>query len=284
MYNKVGVARRFGAAALLVAASQASAALTINATYLSTFNTDATWKATAKLAKAAWETALADTVVNYTVDVTFTDADLSGEGAGLIARMRDNTQMAANNATTGTKLPTAGVVEMNTKNIAFYMDDDVTNNDENFVMGVTGLVSQAQKAAKRFDGFSIMLHEIGHVLGYSGTTGMWNDAKPFTAYTDFANNIAGGKFKFDYLTSGLEGSINGPITQWNTDTFHMTAAAQSGRNMAPTFGFGERRALTALDVESVCDAFRLCPVPTPGATTLFAGSGLLALRRRRSVA
>lgn len=282
MQHKLALIPAAVVGAMFIPAGEASAALTINATYAGKFDTVPAWKATAQLSKAAWEAALANTVVNYTVDITFTSADISGEGAGILARMRDNTQSAAANMTTGTKLPTAGVVEMNTKNVEFYFDDNVNNNDEGFVMGATGNVSQGLKILKQFDAFSVILHEIGHVVGYSGTTGTWNDMKPFTAYTDFANNIAGGKFKFDYLTQGLEGSINGPITQWNTDTFHMTAAAQSGRNMAPTFGFGERRALTALDSESVCDAFRLCPVPTPGAAALFASAGILALRRRRA--
>ena len=268
--------------AMVVAEGRATAGLAINATYAGKFDSVPDWKATAILAKRAWEVALANTVVDYTVDITFTSADISGEGAGILARMRDNTQTAAANMTTGTKLPKSGVCEMNTKDVTFYMDSIVDNNDEDFVMGATGNVSQLLKGLKQFDGFSVMLHEIGHILGYSGTTGMWNDGKPFTAYTDFANNLAGGKFKFDYLTSGAEGSINGPTTEWVTDTFHMTAAAQSGRNMAPTFGFGERRALTGLDVDSICDAFHLCAVPTPGAATLLASAGILALRRRRT--
>ncbi|MFN0010534.1 MAG: hypothetical protein ACKVS8_02700 [Phycisphaerales bacterium] len=278
------ISRAFVAGVCLAAAGQASAGMAINATYEGKFFSVPDWKVTAQKAKIAWEFALANTLVDYTVDITFTSADISGEGGGILARMRNNTQMPMPNVTTGTRLPTAGVVEMNTKDVTFYMDGEVDNNDEEFVMGHTGNVSQLLKGLKQVDGYSVLLHEIGHILGFSGTTGTWNDSAPFTAYTDFANNVGGGNFHFDYLTQGAEGSINGPTTQWATDTFHMTGAAQSGRNMAPTFGFGERRRLSALDVESIVDAFHLKAVPTPGSTAVLGLAGIVALRRRRTAA
>ncbi len=277
-----------GVAILLCAASATQGALTINPTWGAGFNgADAaslSRKAVAEAAVGAWETRLAIAQVNYTVGITFRFEDLTGFGANLRGAAYGNTQMVANNLVTGTKLPTAGIVGINNQYNDWFWDPTPADNSE-FTMNAPnwfGTAPVGSAARNKFDAYATILHEMGHVLGFMGTTGTWANMQPFTAYTDFANNLDGAftTFTFDKINLGYEGGIMSPT--WPTvamsGPFHTNS---NDRLMGdPGFGTSQRSLISGLDVDVICDAFNLC-VPAPGTGGLVIALVTLGARRRR---
>lgn len=268
--------------------STAHAALTINPTYGAGFNgADAASlarKAVAQAAVSSWTSHMSHTMVNYTVDITFRYEDLSGFGANLRGAMYANAQMAANHPVTGTKLPTAGTVGINDQYNDWFWDPTPADNSE-FTMNTANFygTAPAMSAANgKFDAYATILHEMGHVLGFSGATGTWANMEPFTTYTDFKNNLnaANTLFTFDTNNMGYEGGIMGPTytTVAMAGPFH---TASGTRLMGdPGFGTSERSLVSGLDVDMLCDAFNLC-IPAPGTLVPVVAVLTVGLRRRR---
>lgn len=270
-------------------AGSANAALTINPIWGAGFNggdaASLSRKFVAQAAVGAWTTRMSHAMVNYTVDITFRYENLTPFGANLRGAAYDNTQMPANNMVTGTKLPTAGAVGINDQYNDWFWDPTPADNSE-FTMDGTGWFGTApvgSDAKNKFDAYATILHEMGHVLGFIGSSGNWANAKPFLGYTDFVNNLDNPvtTFTFDKIDMGYEGGINGPVytTVAMKPGGHHTASAT--RLMGdPGFGFSQRSLISGLDVDMLCDAFNLC-VPSPGAAAPFGVLLVVGLRRRR---
>lgn len=279
-------ARHLAVALLFLSAGSAQAALTINLTFGPGFNentqTGAVRRNVANAAAANWMNAFNDTIVDYTVAITVNMNDLSS--AGLNGRMFGNAEGPLN-ATTNTRLPTSGTIELNSflgGSRTMFFDPTPEEHSEFNMNGLRGNSNGTNPAALGLDALSTLTHEIGHVLGFSGLTGTWAgvpDNQPFLGYTDYINNLNAARtvFTFDTLTSGGEGSINGPMTTVNINAFHLNGSA---RIMASSRPDGVRQLITPLEVDMLSDAFRL-RIPTPGSAVIVASAVLMVSRRRR---
>jgi len=120
------------------------------------------------------------------------------------------------------------------------------------------------------DFYSVVLHELGHVLGI-GTSSSWN------------NQIAGGLF-----TGGDSNALFGADVALNGAGHWADGVSYDGQQAAMTASIlnGTRKEFTELDFAALSDiGWEITPVPVPPAVFLFA-SGLLGLvgfsRRRKN--
>lgn len=288
-----------GVTSLLLTFSQAQA-LTIAFNFLNGFAAGSDQRKVAEGAAQWWESAIqTDFTVN--IDLGFAAID----GVNLAGRTHSNAETADKNLETGTKLPKSAAIDLNT-NASFFFDRSEGDNSEfNMTMerGRFGNCNQAACQGK-WDALSVITHELGHALGFIGTTGKWgptvgDDGKPFTAFTDFANNFTNAasphEYIFDFLTEGQEGKKGGGGATLGTVPFdeghHHIDGTPTGNSaltrklMAiPGFGFGQRSLPTPLDVEILADAFHIAIIPEPS-TQVLVGIGLLGVlgysRRRK---
>lgn len=271
----------------------AASASTINLTFGSGFDTEVK-KNVARAAAQWWESALTQ-AFTFEMTVGLTDGSKWGNNIG---RMHSNTETAAANPSTGTKLPKSATVELNSAIMFFWDPTPHENSEFNMTMenGLFGDAKSAGDAFGKWDALSVLKHEMGHSLGFSRTTGTWQDGKAFTAYTDFANNFTGNNYGFDWLTNGKEGNKTGAggalITVGFDADSHIDGAAQPGLNkklMAnPGFSLSQRSLQTSLDIDIIGDAFHMSindmpthiPMPSSGASALVLLCGVFAVRRR----
>jgi hypothetical protein len=283
-------------AALLLATSRAEA-LSIDLSFGDGFDTG-TRQSVAEAAAEWWEMSLLTPFTfDMTVDVT-DGTNWTPTPNGAVGRMHGNTQTAAADPNTGTKLPQSGTVELNV-NATWFWDLTPHDNSEFDMSREAGRFGDATdpSATGRWDALSVLKHEMGHALGFSRTAGSWTDGEPFALYDDFLNNFTGNDFDFDFLTSGAEGNkdgTGGALTQvrFDADSHIDGTGDQSDLNTklmaSPGFGSGQRSLQTPLDIDIIGDAFHLAiddmpePIPEPSSALLLAAGmgGLAALRRR----
>ena len=288
------IRRTFGLGLLLSIYSVPSQALVIDLTYGAGFENDVQRNVVGAAAKW-WEAAI---LTDFTVAITARQVDLSPKGATLLGAMSSNTQTAAINPVTGTRLPASGTVDIASNRLADFFFDPTPFESEEFNMnrrvGTAGDAIAGSDAALLFDALSVWIHEIGHVMGFSGASGNWGDGDPFFGYTDFINNLtfAGGvtTYNFDWLTGGTEG--NSGDTMQLANVFH-TSGGVIESNMNPFTNRGERHLLSPIDIDIVADAFHLrvddtpsiMMVPEPSVFSLLImglAGGLVLRRRKRS--
>jgi hypothetical protein len=245
----------------------------------------AAYKSVANAAAALWQTAATpwNRVTNYSVDIKLTTASM-GSG-GIYALTHGNFEQAAPNPVTNTRLWESSFITLNEDSWANFFFDPTPNDNAEFNMNqYGGLFGTAINAAQQTmeDALSLIVHELGHALGFMGSSGIGNygsDAYGWNAYTDFANNLAttnAGPFKFDDVYKGVFPDVPmwGPfhVDGNNTTYQYDTMAAYSNGASGPQIG--QRRLISALDTAMIADAFHL--IPEPGTLMLF-GAALLAL-------
>ncbi len=242
-------------------------ALAINLTYGAGFAAGSAARQTADIAAQWWQNAI---LTDFTVAITVAAVEFTGSDAGYIGRTHSNTQSAAVDLTTGTKLPTAGVLELNTRQSFFY--DDTPKYSTEFDMtrenGLFGDAKAGSAAAGKWDALSVLLHELGHALGMVRYSGTWADGKTYTAFDAFVDNFASTApsedFVFDFLVGGKEGNKGGTGGAASKVAFSGTHIDDAANPTYATklmagggFGAGQRSLLTPLDIDITCDAFHL---------------------------
>ncbi len=241
--------------ALLVSSTAVPAhALIIDLTFGAGFENDVQ-RGVVTAAADWWEQAI---LTDFTVSITARQVDLTPKGATLLGAMSSNTEMANPDPVTGTRLPVSGVVDLAANRLDDFFFDATPEDSAEFDMnrrgGTVGDAIAGSDAEGLFDALSVWKHEIGHVLGFSGGTGNWADGDPFLGYTDFMNNLTGDTYTFDWLSGGLEGNNGDTLELFNI--FHTDEAVIESL-MNPTFGRGERRLQTPIDIDIIADAFHL---------------------------
>ncbi|NES20674.1 MAG: PEP-CTERM sorting domain-containing protein [Symploca sp. SIO3E6] len=209
----------------------------------------------AKAAAKWWENSI---LTDFNVDINVGFADLSGERA--VGRVHSNQETTAINPLTGTRLPTSATLELNSMTKWFFDPTPYFNTEFNLTQenGLYGLAkNELGNPAKGIeDALSTLLHEMGHILGFIGDTGIFKDKQPFTAYKDFANNLnkVDGKiiYEFDSLKQGKEGSKGTKIT---LDGYHHVQG--STRLINRGGAIDERSLPTPLEIDILGDAFNL---------------------------
>lgn len=281
--------RIFGLALIASLVSFPGRALVIDLTFGTGFEND-DQRGVVTAAADWWERAI---LTDFTVSITARQVDLKPKGATLLGAMSSNTEMDAPHPDTGTRLPVSGVIDLAFNRLADFYFDPTPQLNEEFLMnqrgGTVGTAFLGGAADGLFDALSIWKHEMGHVLGFSGLSGNWSDGDPFLAYTDFVNNLNAGfdTYTFDWLVGGLEGNSGDTVAM--DGAFH-TDGSSILSLMNPTFGRGERRLQTPIDIDIIADAFHLefndqPHISEPGTLAIF-GLGLAGLgfmRRRRKL-
>ena len=90
--------------------------------------------------------------------------------------------------------------------VEFWWDTTPLNDDFKINMNqynnLYGSAKGGMAADNMLDAYSIILHELGHALGFMGATGTgtWvGNTYSWNVYTSFADNLSGSKFTYDFL-------------------------------------------------------------------------------------
>lgn len=247
----------------------------------------APYQAVANAAAELWQHAANPwgRVANHTIDIHLTTAVMGIDGG--YALTHANFEQATANPVTHTRLWESSFITVNeTFWESFYFDPTPKDNIEFNMNQYGGLFGTARDVAQSTleDGLSLIVHELGHALGFMGFDGIWQpstalDAYGWSAYTDFANNLTGtdaGPFVFDDFYKGAMPDIplwgpyhiDGNLAAYEYDLM----AAYNDGGSGPQLG--QRRLISQLDAKMIADAFHLIPEPD---TLLLAGLGLLAV-------
>ena len=120
-----------------------------------------------------------------------------------------------------------------------------------------------------YDAFSISLHEIGHMLGF--TNGFYKQNFHTSSEFDPWGLLITGNI-FD--PGGLNVAMNG-------DHAHLASSGFGGYLMEPALFNGERRTVSGLELQMLATAYGYSVVPLPAALPLMlSGLGVLGLLRR----
>lgn len=259
---------------LFTASPQPASALIIDATYSGNFSVAGAAQDAAKAAVSFWQniTAPWEKVTAWHVPITFSslNIDYLDAASTLIspyALTYGNSQTATPYAPTGTYLWTGATVGFNTNQWnSFWWDPTPTTNTEfnmNQYGGIFGTATDASAVGME-DGFSVLLHELGHALGFMGASGSLtttgNQLLSWSAYTSFADNLP--FFTYDYITP-----LKGQTVTMN-DAFHVSGTTYPYDSMNASGGgsgpqVGQRILISALDLNMIADAFHVVPTPTP---------------------
>ena len=266
-------------------------ALLIAANYEGLFLQTQRYRDLANTAKDTWESLAGgwNRVASHEVVVTMSTADL---GAGLLALTYDNHQTADLSPFTGTYLWTDARIVFNSNASMWdqlWWDPTPLDSGEFDMTGLFGTGRAGTDADGKFDAYSILLHELGHVFGFMGAGGTL-DAYTWSAYTSFEDNFSTKytTWTYDYLP-GLKGQTvamggNPYHVDWDTYPQDSMRAKQTATGWISGPASDERILISTLDLNMIGDAFHL--VPEPSTLLLLGGSllGLAATRRRRQSA
>lgn len=202
-----------------------------------------------------WEAVI---LTDFEVEITANQVDLSPIGGGVLGRMHSNTETGINPVTM-TRLPESAFIEIASNRIDDFYFDDTPYDSVEYMLDNRGVGTSLAGTPGEFlfDALTIWIHEIGHVMGFSGASGTFSDGMPYLAYTDFANNLSGNLYEFDWLQGGLEGSSGDVANMFNA--FHISESGANGwvASMNPFAITGLRKLITPIDSDIVADAFHL---------------------------
>jgi hypothetical protein len=231
----------------------------------------------AHTAVTTWQDSTAgwNRVTDYHVGIEFGTGDLGTA----FALTYGNSQTAGPTPLTGTHLWVSAKVDLNANSStsgwnSFFWDQTPLANDEyNMTQygNKFGTAKSGSPADGKEDAYSVILHELGHALGFIGASAPAGEVLAWFTYTDFENNLnppASDIFTFDYLPS-VKGKtipmqdpyhIDGGPNSLSGGAYSLdTMAAYSGGGSGPDFG--QRRLLSDLDLSMIADAFHTVPVP-----------------------
>ena len=148
--------------------------------------------------------------------------------------------------------------------------------------------------ANKVDGFSILLHELGHILAFNGWSNPTSGAISTAYLSPFDASIQTDGQSFFFTGPKAIAVYGGPVPLTSGNLFHVgNASPGNGSDLlgdlmnGVTINRGQRYDLSALDLAIAADVgLNIIPaavVPEPGSVALFAlgASVLVCLRGRR---
>jgi hypothetical protein len=261
-------------------------ALLIAANYEGLFLQTQSYRDLANTAKDTWENLAGgwNRVASHEVVVTMSTADLGA--TGLLALTYDNHQTANVSPLTGTYLWTDARIVVNSNASMWdqlWWDPTPLDNGEFDMTGLFGTGRTGTGADGKFDAYSILLHELGHVFGFMGAGGTLG-AYAWSAYTSFEDNFTTKytTWTYDYLPA-LKGQTvamggNPYHVDWDTHPQDSMRAKQTATGWISGPASDERILISTLDLNMIGDAFHLVPEPS---TLLLLGGSLLGLAATR---